>query len=54
MEAAICNLETVATVQARDLQGNIQHCGGDPVTAEVLSERGAALDTAVTGLQCKY
>lgn len=54
MEAAIINLETVATIQAMDLQGTRQECGGDPVTAEVVSERGATLVTSVTGLQCKY
>ena len=50
LEAAICHLETVARVQARDLEGNLLHCGGDPLTAEVVSERGAALETSVTGL----
>ena len=54
METAICHLETVAVVQTRDCQGNTQDCGGDPVTAEVVSERGATLVTSVTGLQCKY
>ena len=50
LEAAICHLETVARVQARDLEGNLLHCGGDPLTAEVVSERGADLETSVTGL----
>ena len=40
----------MATVQTRDLQGNNQECGGDPVTAEVISERGASLATCVTDL----
>ena len=40
----------MATVQTRDLQGINQECGGDPVTAEVISERGASLATCVTDL----
>ena len=56
VETAICHLETVAVVQTRDCQGNAQDCGGDPVTAEVLSHRGSTLDTNVTGqqLELKY
>ena len=51
LEPAICQLETVAVVQTRDVEGLSQDCGGDPVTAEVISERGSSVATSVTGLQ---
>ena len=56
VETAICHLETVALLQTRDVMGNIKDCGGDPITAEVISERGSSLDTTVTGhqLELKY
>ena len=41
----------MAVVQTRDVEGLSQDCGGDPVTAEVISERGSSVATSVTGLQ---
>ena len=54
MEPAIWQVETVATILTRDVEGNTQDCGGDPVTAEVISERGSSVESSVTGLQCKF
>ena len=47
LETVICNLETTARVQTIDYNGMVQELGGDPVTAEVLDESGAAVDTRV-------
>jgi len=50
METAICNLETVATVQTFDYHGNIQDCGGDPISAEVITDKGSSIETEILDL----
>ena len=39
METAICNLETVAILQTFDCHGNMLDTGGDPVSAEVVTNK---------------
>ena len=51
METAICNLETVATVQTFDYHGNIQDCGGDPISAEVITDKGSSIETDILGME---
>ena len=48
MENAICNLETVATVQTFDSLGNIQETGGDPISAEIVNDRGVSIETMIS------
>jgi len=40
METAVAHLQTIATIQTIDYNGRIQETGGDPVTAEVLNDKG--------------
>jgi len=40
METSIANLETTAKVQTIDYHGQIQEFGGDPVSAEVVNDKG--------------
>lgn len=50
METAICHLETVARVQTIDYHGKMQEFGGDPVTASVVTDKGASIPTRLTDL----
>ena len=49
LETAICNLETVAVVQTFDSLGNMQDTGGDPITAEVITDKGSSIEVDITG-----
>ena len=40
MDTAIANLETVARVTTIDYNGSVQESGGDPVTAEIVDDKG--------------
>jgi len=51
METAICNLETIAVIQTLDFHGNIQDSGGDPITAEVITDKGSSIETEITDLE---
>ena len=49
LETAICNLETVAVVQTFDFHGNMQDTGGDPISAEVITDKGSSIEVDITG-----
>ena len=49
LETAICNLETVAVVQTFDFHGNMQDTGGDPISAEVITDKGSSIEGDITG-----
>ena len=40
MDTAIANLETVARITTIDYNGSVQESGGDPVTAEIVDDKG--------------
>ena len=40
MDTAIANLETTARITTIDYNGSVQECGGDPVTAEIVDDKG--------------
>jgi len=48
METAIANLETTSKVQTIDYHGQIQEFGGDPVTGEVVNDKGDDVTTVLT------
>jgi len=50
METAICNLETITVIQTLDFHGNIQDLGGDPITAEVITDKGSSIETEIIDL----
>lgn len=50
METAICNLETVAILQTFDCHGNMLDTGGDPVSAEVVTNKGSVIETEIVDL----
>merc|ERR1719318_858235 len=45
METSISNLETTARIQTIDYNGKMQDHGGDPITAEVIDEKGNQITT---------
>ena len=45
METSIANLETTAKIQTIDYNGKMQDHGGDPITAEVIDEKGNQITT---------
>jgi tripartite motif-containing protein 2/3 len=47
MDTAIANLKTKTYVQTIDYHGKIQDCGGDPVTATVMDDKGEPLATCI-------
>jgi hypothetical protein len=40
MDTAIANLETIARITTIDYNGSVQESGGDPVTAEIVDDKG--------------
>jgi len=48
METSISHLETTAKVQTIDYNGQIQEFGGDPVSAEVVNDKGDNISTSLT------
>jgi len=47
METSIANLETTAKVQTIDYHGQIQEFGGDPVSGEVVNDKGDHVTTSL-------
>jgi len=47
METSIAHLETTARIQTIDYHGKIQEYGGDPVTADVVTDKGDQLATSL-------
>jgi len=45
METSIANLETTAKIQTIDYNGKMQDHGGDPITADVIDEKGNQITT---------